>query len=71
MDIFPVAINKTCMENSPFFKVQFVERVDAKRLYDAVKCALKEHPLFACIVVYDKQFYLEEHDEEFKLFNVD
>ena len=45
--------------------------VDAKRLYDAVKCALKEHPLFACTVVYDKQFYLEEHDEEFKLFNVD
>ena len=71
MDIFPVAINKTCMENSPFLKVQFVEKVDAKRLYDAVKCALKEHPLFACTVVYDKQFYLEEHDEEFKLFNVD
>ena len=69
MDLFPVAINKTCMENSPFFKVQFVEKVDAERLYDAVKRALKEHPLFACTVVYDKQYCLEEHDAEFRFFN--
>ena len=69
MDFFPIAINKTCIENSPFFKVQFVEKVDAERLHNAVKCALKEHPLFACTIVYDKRFYLEEHDKEFKLFN--
>ena len=70
MDLFPIAINKTCMENSPFFKVQFVQKVDAERLYDAVKCALKDHPLFACTIVYDKQYYLEEHDKEFSFFNV-
>ena len=72
MDLFPIAINKTCMENSPFFKVQFVERVDVERLYSAVKCALKEHPLFACTIVYDKQYYLEEldSDKEFRFYNV-
>ena len=69
MDLFPIAMNKTCLENSPFFKVQFVERVDAERLYDAVKCALKDHPLFACTIVFDKQYYLEENDKEFCLFN--
>ena len=70
MDLYPITINKTCMENSPFFKVQFVEKVDAERLYKAVKRALEDHPLFACTIVYDKQYYLEEHDKEFILFNV-
>ena len=28
MDLFPIAVNKTCLENSPFLKVQFVEKVD-------------------------------------------
>ena len=70
MDLFPIAINKTCMENSPFFKVQFIEKVDAERLYNAVKCALKDYPLFACTIVYDKQYYLEENNKEFSFFNV-
>ena len=70
MDLFPIAINKTCMENSPFFKVQFVEKVDVERLYNAVKCALKDHPLFGCTIVYDKQYYLEEHDKDFSFYNV-
>ena len=70
MDLFPILINKTCIENSPFFKVQFIEKVDVERLYNAVKCALKDHPLFACTIVYDKQYYLEEHDKEFSFFNV-
>ena len=69
MDLYPFAINKTCIENSPFFKVQFVDKVNVEQLYNAVNCALKDHPLFACSVVYDKQFYLIEHDKEFKLFN--
>ena len=70
MDLYPIAVNKTCMENSPLFKVQFVEKVDVKRLYDAVKLALKDHPLFACTIVYDKQYYLEEHDKEFSFYNI-
>ena len=70
MDLFPIAINKTCMENSPFFKVQFVQKIDVELLYNAVKSALKDHPLFACTIVYDKQYYLEEHDKEFRFFNV-
>ena len=70
MDLYPIAVNKTCIENSPFFKVQFVEKVDVERLYNAVKCALKDHPLFACTIVYDKQYYLEEYDKEFSFYNV-
>ena len=70
MDLYPIVVNKTCIENSPLFKVQFVEKVDVERLYNAVKCALKEHPLFACTIVYDKQYYLEEHDKEFRFYNV-
>ena len=70
MDLYPIAVNKTCMENSPLFKVQFVEKVDVERLYDAVKLALKDHPLFACTIVYDKQYYLEEHDKEFSFYNI-
>lgn len=70
MDLYPIAANKTCIENSPFLKVQFVEKVDVDRLYNAVKCSLNEHPLFACTIVYDKQYCLEEHDKEFTLFNV-
>ena len=26
--------------------------------------------MFACTIVYDKQYYLEEHDKEFHFFNV-
>ena len=70
MDLYPIAVNKTCIENSPLFKVQFVEKVDVDRLYKAVKCALKDHPLFGCTIVYDKQYYLEEHDKEFTFYNV-
>ena len=69
MDLYPIAVNKTCIENSPFLKVKFVEKVDVKLLYNAVKEALKDHPLFACTIVYDKQYYLEEHDKEFRLIN--
>lgn len=69
MDLYPITINKTCMENSPFFKVRFVEKVDVELLYNAVKDALKDHPLFACTIVYDKQYCLEEHNKDFSLFN--
>ena len=70
MDVFPIAMNQTNMENSPLLKAQFVEKVDAERLYDAVKSALKDHPLFACTVVRNKQYFLEENDKEFRLFHV-
>ena len=70
MDLYPIVVNKTCMENSPFLKVKFLDKVNVERLYNAVKCALKDHPLFACTIVYDKQYYLEENDKEFSFFNI-
>lgn len=50
MDLYPIVVNKTCMENSPFLKVKFLDKVNVERLYNAVKCALKNHPLFECTI---------------------
>lgn len=71
MDLYPVAANKTQIENNPFLQVEFAEEVDADRLYDAVKKALEDHPLFACTLKYDNGYYLETNDAEFNIFNVD
>ena len=71
MDLYPVAANKTQIENNPFFQVEFAEKVDEGRLYKAVKKALSEYPLFACTLRYDKGYFLETNDAEFKIFNFD
>ncbi|MBO7296640.1 MAG: hypothetical protein J6V39_05220, partial [Clostridia bacterium] len=67
MDLYPIAANKTVMENNPFFQVKLKEPVDAERLYAAVKQSLDEHPLFACTLRYKKRYYLETNEKEFLL----
>ena len=71
MDLYPIAVNKTKIENNPLIQIEFVDNVDVDRLYAAVKAALLEYPLFGCTMKYDKGFYLETNDAEFKIFNVD
>ena len=71
MDLYPISSNKTKMENNPFIQIEFADRVDPDRLYEAVKTALSEHPLFACTLKHDKGFYLETNDAEFNILNVD
>ena len=67
MDLYPIAANKTQIENNPFLKAKLKEPVDADRLYAAVKQSLCEHPLFACTLRYDKGYYLETNEKEFQL----
>ncbi len=71
MDLYPVIANKTKIENNPFLQARFRDKVDAVRLYDAVKSALSEYPLFSCTLGYDKEFYLEPNDAEVILFHTD
>ena len=71
MDLYPISANKTPMENNPFFQVKLKEPVDAERLYAAVKQSLCEHPLFACTLRYEKEYYLETNEKEFSLIRTD
>ena len=69
MDLYPIAVNKTKIENNPFFQAKLKEPVDAERLHAAVKQALCEHPLFACTMRYKKGYYLETNEKEFSLIH--
>ena len=71
MDLYPVIANKTQIENNPFLQARFVEKVDVNRLYDAVKCALTEYPLFSSTLRCEKGFCLEPIDTEVHLFHTD
>lgn len=71
MDLYPVIANKTQIENNPFLQARFTNEVDVNHLYDAVKVALAEHPLFSCTLRYQKGFYLETNDAEVILFHTD
>ena len=68
MVLFPLAANKTQIENNPFIQVKFREKVDEKRLYEAVRQALSDHPLFACTLRYDKKFYLEQEYPKVEIY---
>ena len=67
MDLYPIAANKTQIENNPFLQARLKEPVDAERLYATVKQTLCEYPLFACTLRYDKGYYLETNEKEFQL----
>ena len=67
MDLYPIAANKTQIENNPFFQAKLNEPVDVERLYEAVKRSLCEYPLFACTLRYEKGYYLETNEKEFQL----
>ena len=67
MDLYPIAANKTSMENNPFLQARLKKPVDAERLGAAVKQSLGEHPLFAYTLRYKKGYYLETNEKEFLL----
>ena len=64
MVLYPIAANKTQMENNPFLQVKLKEPVNAERLHTAVKLSLDEHPLFACTLRYKRGYYLETNEKE-------
>ena len=67
MDLYPIAANKTQIENNPFLQAKLKEPVVEERLYAAVKQSLCDHPLFACTLRYKKEYYLETNEKEFTL----
>ncbi|MBR5316584.1 MAG: hypothetical protein IKU39_01655 [Lachnospiraceae bacterium] len=69
MDLYPIAANKTQIENNPFFQARLKEPVDAERLYAAVKQSLCEYPLFACTLRYERGYYLETNEKDFPLIH--
>ena len=69
MDLYPIAANKTQIENNPFLQAKLKDPVDAERLYAAVKQSLCEHPLFACTLRYEKGYYLETNEKAFSLIH--
>ena len=69
MDLYPIAANKTQIENNPFLQAKLKEPVNAERLYAAVKQTLSEYPLFACTIRYKKGYYLETNEKEFSLIH--
>ena len=69
MDLYPIAANKTQIENNPFVQAKLKEPVDEERLYAAVKQTLSEYPLFACTLRYNKGYYLETNDKDFQLIH--
>lgn len=69
MDLYPIAANRTKIENNPFLQARLKEPVDTVRLYVAVRQSLAEHPLFACTLRYDKDYYLETNEKEFLLID--
>ena len=48
MDLYPIAANKTQIENNPFLQAKLKDPVDAERLYAAVK---KHCPSIRCLLV--------------------
>ena len=69
MDLYPIAANKTQIENNPFLQAKLKEPVDTNRLYAAVKQTLSEYPLFACTLRYEKGYYLETNEKDFSLIS--
>lgn len=69
MDVYPIVANRTMIENTPFMQIKLKEKVNKERLYQAVKAALKDHPLFSCTIKYDKYYYLEPLENDFSLIN--
>lgn len=67
MDLYPIAANKTKIENNPFLQVRLNEVLDEKRLYLAVQKALEQHPVFACTLKYKKGYFLEKNEKTFFL----
>ena len=67
MDLYPIAANKTQIENNPFLQAKLKEPIVEERLYAAVKQSLCDHPLFACTLRYKKEYYLETNEKEFQL----
>lgn len=71
LDIYPIAVKGTLIEDSPTVGVALDEEVDAKRLEKALHKTIELFPLFKTKIIFDKGYYLEENNNPILIFNED
>lgn len=71
MDLYPLAIMGTSIEDSPTMILTLDEPIDGKRLHRALCEAAEMFPLFKTRIVFDKGYYLERNDNPILIFNED
>lgn len=69
MDLYPIMANKTPVEDNPLLQAKLKQPIRPARLYDAVRAALKDHPLFGCTMRYEDGYFLEPLTCDFELIH--
>lgn len=69
LDLYPIAVMGTSIEDSPTVGVTLDENVDSNRLYTALCKTLGLFPLFKTRIIFDKGYFLEENDLPVIVFN--
>ena len=71
MDLYPLAVMGTSIEDSPTMIMTLDEPVDGEKLYDVLCKTVEMFPLFKTRIVFDKGWYLEKNDDPIVIFNED
>ena len=71
MDLYPIAVMNTSIEDSPTVGVELDEYVDRVRLLTSINKAVELFPLFKTKIVFDLDYFLEENDNPILVFNED
>ena len=71
MDLYPIAIVGTSIEDSPTVGVTLDENVDAERLRQSLLKTVELFPLFKTRIVFDKGYFLEENNNPVMVFHED
>lgn len=71
MDLYPIAVKETSIEDSPTVGVELDENVDETRLLIAINKTVELFPLFKTKIVFDKGYFLEENNSPILIFNED
>ncbi len=69
MDLYPLAVIGTSVEDSPMVGVALDEDIDGERIKNALCKAVELFPLFKTKIIFDKGYYLEENNNPILVFN--
>ena len=71
MDVSPIYLNGTVLENNPCFRFVLKESIDGVKLKEATELSLNKFPLFKTRIVYDKKYYLETNRNAIIVRNIE
>lgn len=71
MDISPISLNGTSIENNPCIQVVFKEMVDKEKLENSVNAVLMDFPLFKTKICYDNGYYLKSNNNDIIIINAE